>query len=210
MSGREPPRLADPDDWFADPADPATPRRGSTRVSEAPARLRPGSGRDHQWIDEESAGTRIGAFTSGNLGISPRVALAAAVVLLGLILAGLVLAGAFSGTGKNRGTSPPPPASASTTNRSPSTTQTTPARPTRQVLRVPTTTLKPGDNNGQVKRLQRALARLGYPAGAADGAYGSATRAALTHFQQASGLAADGVLGPKTLEALKKALQRTS
>ena len=68
--------------------------------------------------------------------------------------------------------------------------------------------MSPGDTGTQVKLLQRALTRLGYPAGKADGDYGASTQTALKSFQQKSGLTADGVLGPKTLAALKTALRR--
>ena len=71
---------------------------------------------------------------------------------------------------------------------------------------APATTLKPGDQGAQVKRLQRALLQLGYTVGAVDGDYGTSTEAALTSFQKAAALTADGVLGPATLQALKRAL----
>jgi peptidoglycan hydrolase-like protein with peptidoglycan-binding domain len=58
-----------------------------------------------------------------------------------------------------------------------------------------------------VKLLQRALARLGYSSGRVDGSYGPATVNALKRFQQANGLQPDGVLGPKTLQALKSKLR---
>jgi peptidoglycan hydrolase-like protein with peptidoglycan-binding domain len=58
-----------------------------------------------------------------------------------------------------------------------------------------------------VKLLQRALNKLGYSVGKVDGDYGPGTQKALTDFQKAHGLAADGVLGPKTLAALTTALK---
>jgi peptidoglycan hydrolase-like protein with peptidoglycan-binding domain len=73
---------------------------------------------------------------------------------------------------------------------------------------VPTVTLKPGDHNPSVKSLQRALTSLGYSPGGADGQYGAGTRRALMNFQQAHHLTADGVLGPATLAAIKRALRR--
>ena len=79
-------------------------------------------------------------------------------------------------------------------------------QPTPAATPAPATTLKPGDQGPQVKLLQRALARLGYTTGAADGSYGPSTQKALTRFQRTSAIAADGVLGPKTLAALKQAL----
>jgi peptidoglycan hydrolase-like protein with peptidoglycan-binding domain len=74
---------------------------------------------------------------------------------------------------------------------------------------LPTTTLKPGDHGPQVRRLQRALATLGYLSGTIDGKYGSATSHALASFQRAKNLNADGVLGPATLASLKHARRST-
>src|SRR6266508_2017523 len=84
-------------------------------------------------------------------------------------------------------------------------TTTAAARP---AARLPTTTLKPGDTSARVKVLQRALASLGYSAGAVDAQYGPATKQAVAAFQRAHGLTADGVFGPKTLQALRRALGR--
>jgi peptidoglycan hydrolase-like protein with peptidoglycan-binding domain len=75
-------------------------------------------------------------------------------------------------------------------------------------VRAPTTTLKSGDSGAEVKALQRALAFLGYKSGKIDGSYGPATTAAVTAFQRASGLTADGIFGPQTLKALSSALAR--
>jgi peptidoglycan hydrolase-like protein with peptidoglycan-binding domain len=61
-----------------------------------------------------------------------------------------------------------------------------------------------------VRRLQRALARLGYPPGKIDGQYGSATTQALANFQRANKLTADGILGPATLAALTRSLRNRS
>ena len=49
---------------------------------------------------------------------------------------------------------------------------------------------------------------LGYSAGALDGSYGPATKHAVAGFQGAHGLTADGIFGPKTLKALRRALGR--
>ena len=62
--------------------------------------------------------------------------------------------------------------------------------------------LKSGSKGEQVLLLQLRLDELGYDAGAADGAYGSGTKAAVQEFQQRNGLQADGKAGPKTLEKL--------
>ena len=124
------------------------------------------------------------------------------LVVVALLVAGLVAAGVFSGDEGGQAT---------TSTTSPVTTQTqtqtAPHQVTPSAAPAPTTTLKPGDQGAQVKVLQRALARLGYASGAVDGDYGPATQNAVKRFQTASKLDADGVLGPKTLAALKAALR---
>ena len=68
---------------------------------------------------------------------------------------------------------------------------------------APSTTLKPADTGAQVEILQRELNGLGYTVGAIDGTYGPATVSAVKAFQQANGLTPDGVVGSKTLAALR-------
>lgn len=63
--------------------------------------------------------------------------------------------------------------------------------------------LRRGSYGPQVELLQLALSRAGYlPARGVDGIFGSATQAAVTRFQRDSGLAADGIAGPRTWSAL--------
>jgi hypothetical protein len=72
---------------------------------------------------------------------------------------------------------------------------------------VPTdSTLRPGTTGVSVTALQNALTALRYTPGSADGDYGPGTAAAVTAFQTAKGLAADGVAGAKTLAAINAAL----
>jgi peptidoglycan hydrolase-like protein with peptidoglycan-binding domain len=73
----------------------------------------------------------------------------------------------------------------------------------------PTTSLKPGSKGAEVRAPQQPLAGLGYSPGKLDGNYGPATQKALESFQRASKLSPDGILGPKTLAALKKALRQS-
>ncbi|MFI9462929.1 D-Ala-D-Ala carboxypeptidase family metallohydrolase [Streptomyces xiamenensis] len=65
-------------------------------------------------------------------------------------------------------------------------------------------TLSEGSSGEDVRQLQIRVS--GYPAYgevlALDGSYGPATRAAVTRFQQAYGLAADGVAGPNTFNRI--------
>jgi hypothetical protein len=66
--------------------------------------------------------------------------------------------------------------------------------------------LKQGDSGAAVTKLQKALARLGFDVGTADGSFGSATQAAVKDFQQSNGLTADGVVGAGTAKKLNSAL----
>lgn len=68
-------------------------------------------------------------------------------------------------------------------------------------------TLRKGSKGALVKKLQRALWKLGYnlPSGV-DGIFGNETLAAVKGFQKAKKLEVDGIVGPKTWAALKAAL----
>lgn len=67
-------------------------------------------------------------------------------------------------------------------------------------------TLSRGSKGNQVKTLQRLLSALGYSVGwtGVDGDFGPATHNAVIQFQRAKGLAADGIVGPDTWNALLK------
>jgi Putative peptidoglycan binding domain len=130
--------------------------------------------------------------------LADRRVLVVASVFVAFLLAVLAAAGVFS-SGAPRTTVP------IITTTAPPATPTTTARP---AVGPPATALKPGDTGAQVKVLQRALASLGYAAGAVDGQYGPATKQAVAAFQHAHGLTGDGIFGPKTLQALTRALGR--
>lgn len=129
------------------------------------------------------------------------IALGGVVVLL-IILAAF---GVFSGSSKH---APP----VVTTVAPP--VKTTPPVATHHTVKVavkaPITTLKPGAHGAQVRALQHSLTKLGFSPGKVDGSYGPHTERALEGFQRAHALAVDGILGPKTLAALKKALLNPS
>ncbi len=173
-------RPNDPDDWFGESTRKAKP-------DEAPPL-------EDDWVGGEKP---IAAPRRAPLLATPRArqiaAGAGAVLVLLLVLWG---AGVFGG-----GSSPT--RTHATTTQAPPTTASTPAP---ALVRPPATTLTPGSTGVQVKRLQRALARLGYAPGRVDGSYGPATENALKRFQQANRLRPDGVLGPKTLKTLKNKL----
>jgi hypothetical protein len=199
MSGRETPRRADdPDDWFGPvEGEPKKPAGGAD--VDPPGGAGEASVTEDDWLGPASAD----GLDDGETGLTVRLGtlLVAAAILLALILVvGLAVGGVFSGGGTNgaTGTTTTPPTV--TTTQTPSTT------PAPSAIPAPATTLKPGDTGAQVKRLQRALKRLGYSVGTVDGDYGTSTQAAVKSFQQTSKLTADGVLGPKTLQALKRAL----
>ena len=63
-------------------------------------------------------------------------------------------------------------------------------------------TLRQGDTGSFVLELQNALINFGFLTGSADGKFGAATYNAVTAFQRAAGLLADGVVGQGTWKAL--------
>ncbi len=66
--------------------------------------------------------------------------------------------------------------------------------------------LKENDNGAGVRALQRNLRTLGYYTGNIDGDYGPGTLAAVTAFQAANGLTADGIAGNSTQGAILVAI----
>ncbi|WP_329613177.1 amidase [Streptomyces brevispora] len=71
-------------------------------------------------------------------------------------------------------------------------------------------TQRSGSTGAQVKAVQQLLNEQGQAAGAADGSFGPATQAAVTAYQQAHGLTADGIVGARTWTALLSAGTRTT
>jgi hypothetical protein len=195
------------DNWFDEPDtsgawDARSARLGrSMRQDAPPASLE--SGED--WIGADPAATmtdeRLPARVAGLLRRRRGAPAAAAAVLVVVLLGGLAAAGVFSGS-KGRST----PATAPT-GGTPTRAATTQATQTQPAVAAPTGTLKPGDQGAAVKMLQRALVQLGYSPGKIDGQYGPSTVDAVTRFQRAGGLGADGILGPNTLRALARALK---
>jgi N-acetylmuramoyl-L-alanine amidase len=59
-----------------------------------------------------------------------------------------------------------------------------------------------GSEGGAVREIQQLLKNWGYYSGAVDGVFGEQTEKAVKYFQEANGLEADGVVGPRTLAAL--------
>ena len=186
MASRDTPRSPDPDDWFADPSRAPSRRARPTAAADA-----------DDWVAETRRPRRqppnLAAYLPDRW-----VPIAAGAVLFVILLVGwLALSGVFSSS---------TPTQATTTNHTTTPTTTPATTPAVTVFPPPTTTLKPGDTGTQVKRLQRALASLGYTIGKVDGDYGTGTKTALAQFQTAEKITADGVFGPATRAALIKAL----
>lgn len=91
-------------------------------------------------------------------------------------------------------TSPQPPVQPAPTPSAPAQSAPTPP-PTRPLLRV-------GSQGEAVSELQALLQLLGYYSGDVDGVYRANTAAAVSAFQQATGLQADGVVGSDTWNRL--------
>ncbi len=64
-----------------------------------------------------------------------------------------------------------------------------------------------GDQGADVQALQVDLRDMGYYTGNLDGAFGPLTESAVRAFQQAAGLAVDGIVGPETKRALCDVLE---
>lgn len=165
------------DDWFAD-VDGAV---------QAPLDADPASAED-DWLVPQPRAPRVPSFPYRTRVI---VVAGAAVVLL---IAGLGAGGVFSSGGTKPRTLPTTPVTAPPA--------TTPAKTGKSVPALPAATSKPGDTGAQVKALQRVLKALGYSVGKVDGQYGPTTKEAVASFQHDAKLTADGVFGPKTLDAL--------
>jgi hypothetical protein len=184
MTDADVPRGHDPDDWFAEQAGrSAAANKIDEWLAEAPPR-------------------RADRYRRG-LSLNPRTAAAGGVVLVALLVIGLAAGGVFSSSSPSRTA---PPTTAPTTAPTTGTHTTTPPP---AAVAVPTSPLKPGDTGTQVKLLQRALVRLAYYSGKVDGDYGPATTEAVKTFQLAAKLTADGIAGPQTLRALKKAVAKS-
>lgn len=63
-------------------------------------------------------------------------------------------------------------------------------------------TIRRGSRGPEVELLQLGFNRAGYLSAPPDGIFGPVTEAAVLRFQRASGLAADGIVGPRTWAAL--------
>ncbi|NJR17002.1 MAG: hypothetical protein HC785_15705 [Calothrix sp. CSU_2_0] len=93
----------------------------------------------------------------------------------------------------------------------PNTEATTPATSTATSEASPVSKdkiiLRPGNYGDEVKELQTNLKQLGFYDGVIDGGYGGGTRTAVSKFQSANGLDADGIVGTTTKVKIEAAIQ---
>ncbi|MBE5793345.1 MAG: peptidoglycan-binding protein [Clostridiales bacterium] len=75
---------------------------------------------------------------------------------------------------------------------------------------TPPGAMRIGDDNSDVKKLQKALKILGYYDGRLDGDYGSGTTAAVKAYQKDHKLEADGVAGRSTVKSIFGSCAKTS
>jgi peptidoglycan hydrolase-like protein with peptidoglycan-binding domain len=75
---------------------------------------------------------------------------------------------------------------------------------TRKPKKSGDTPLSNGSQGVSVRSVQKRLQMMGYDV-AVDGRFGAQTQTAIKSFQQADGLAVDGVVGPKTMSAIQQA-----
>ena len=192
------PPLAPEDDWFAEPgAPPSEAREQAPAAPTSEPRARPHEPRR----THRPEGRR-----------DERIIAAAVVGAVLLLVGGVLVARAFTGSDGGGETTTTTPTTATT----PTTTTPTTTTPTTEPTTTPTTpttpalpedvVLRPGEESEEVRRVQAALAELGYSTGGVDGRFGPATEEAVRQFQSSSGLADDGVVGPATLAALAAAL----
>lgn len=135
------------------------------------------------------------------------VLVAVAVLALGGVAYGVTGRGdgpvASSASSSTTTTKPKPKPTTTTSSTSTSTTSTTAATTTTTAAAAPASTaLKQGAKGPQVAEVQRRLAELKFDPGPADGTFGLATTYAVQGFQKLNGMAPDGQVGPKVLEAL--------
>ena len=193
------PVLAEEDDWFA------TPFQKPMETDEV------------AWQDDTPEPPPRHA--SDGLGQRQAVVVLAVVAIVAVIAVGVVVVRSIGGSGDTAATTtatvPTTPADTTPTDTTPTDTSpasttpatTTPSTTTPTVTSVPTdATLRAGDSGPSVTSLQQALTQLGYDPGTADGKFGAATTEAVTAFQNAEGLTADGVAGQTTLTAINTAL----
>ena len=218
---RNPPRLAPEDDWFAAPGPPGSDWFGPASDERPPRE-------PDFWEDEPVADEHYDDHDDHappGLGQRQLTVVLAAVGIVAVIAVAILVVRAFGGSDETAQTTAltseaavtepattepvATPTPASTEPASTESASTTPASTTPKVTSVPAEqTLRAGMSGSSVLALQQALVQLGYDPGTPDGSYGPGTTQAVSAFQSANGLTADGVAGPTTLKAINDALAR--
>lgn len=199
----DPPEPLDPeDDWFSAAADePSAPAGPEEPI----------------WQDEPF----VEPYEPAPPGLGQRQIAVVLAVLVAVVAAGAIIVGVRAIGGDSSGgtvadtttTQEPAGGATGTTPTEPTGTDTgttttpgkTPSEPAADAVPADAV-LRPGDSGDSVTALQNALAALDFDPGTVDGKYGPATEAAVTSFQQANDLTADGIAGPKTIAAINQAL----
>ena len=232
---RKPPDLQPSDDWLGDISDEdwsenaaefgerrrATPVRQERTTSESHAQ------RDGFAVSPAQAFPV--ATTQTRRAVAQRRRVVAALGLL--LLIGLASAALLLRDGADVPVTPVPESPIVAT---PTPTETDPVPTTPSTTPTPTTSAAPsesaptftlpegmklqrGEGDGEsdltvstdpelIAELQRALTRAGYDPGSPDGTFGQNTEEAVVAFQQANGLSPDGIVGPRTADALSRAV----
>ena len=192
------------DDWFA-PAD-----RSAAASGDGARQIEPGS-EQPEWepADDAEHDDREREVAHRHMGIVAAVLLAVFLVIAGFLVGRITKDS--TQTVVTLTTTVQIPAETTPTESTPVDTtpaDTTPADTTPTSVPADAT-LRPGTKgSAAVASLQAALTSLGYAAGSADGSYGASTVAAVSAFQTAKNLTADGVAGPATLAAINAALTK--
>lgn len=118
----------------------------------------------------------------------------------------LTLATAFPAFSKTANKTQNPASTTPVTQTSQPTTNTTKkpsATKTTNTAAKPTTTLQLGSKGEKVKTAQNFLKQQGLYTGNVNGVFDKQTRSAVIKFQKSKGLRADGIIGRRTLAAMK-------
>jgi hypothetical protein len=114
----------------------------------------------------------------------------------------LTLAAGCDSSSAPTASAPPVPSSPAVTTTAPAPSRPTPAPTVSTSPPAAVKKLKSGAKGAPVIALQQRLTELGYWNGRADGKFGSTTQQAVYAVQKAAGLDRDGVVGPRTQQAL--------
>jgi hypothetical protein len=178
-------------DWFSEPAETTGRQEVGERVGRG---RRSGTANVDDLGAPASAAARI-VRRRGAVGLVVLMVAAAAVIVALVVLSSSNRSGSRPTTPLTTSTA------ASTTTKTAATTAPQSSARTAASLAVvlpAAGTLRAEDTGSAVKKLQRALSALGFDPGSADGIFGPLTEHAVLAFQQANGLATDGIVGPKT------------